>query len=185
MPLTITSQTGEFISLDEVKEHLNIAPSVTDHDTELVLIASAAQELVEGIVGPVLHREVVQVDRSLTSSVVLSSAPVVSITSVAYDSVAYLSPVTVDAEAGIVSGLSGGDNATITYVAGRAECPDAIRLAALIVAAHLWRTQLGNAPSGALPQSDDFPQGPFGVGFAIPSRAMDLLSPYALTTGVA
>lgn len=183
MPLTITSDTEEFITLDEVKAHLNIAGA--DEDAELLVFARAAQELVEGIVGPVRWRTVEQAAPAGATFAVLSVAPVVSVTSVSYSGVTYLEPVTLDLEAGVLTGLTGGSDGTIVYVAGRSVCPDAIRLAALIITAHLWRTQLGNAPSGALPQGDDFQQGPFGVGYAIPSRAMDLLAPHAMTTGVA
>lgn len=182
MPLTITSTTTEFVTLDEVKAHLNVTGA--NNDSEIDLVSKAAQELVEGIVGPVRWRSVEQSAPVGSTLAVLSVAPVVSVTSVSYSGVTYLEPVTLDLDAGVLTGLTGGSDGTIVYVAGRAQCPDAIRLAALIIAGHLWRTQLGSAPSGALPVDDESQQPP-GLGFAIPSRALDLLAPYMLPGGFA
>jgi hypothetical protein len=65
----------------------------------------------------------------------------------------------------------------VDYTTGYVPTPAAIRLAVLIVAAHLWETQRGTA---ALPQPgfDQVPTMAGGAGFAFPNRAKELLADY-------
>lgn len=185
MPVPITDETSEFVTLAEVKRHLNIDTDDASQDMELDLIRGAAQEHVESLIGPVLHRTVTQVAPTSADGVaVLNTLPVVSVTGVTGSGGA-LTGYALNASAGTVSAVWSSVPVTVTYRAGRDSCPDAVRLATLIVAAHLWQTQLGNAPS-ALPDDglQDF-QPAFGVGFAMPARAAELLAPYLLLPGVA
>lgn len=180
MPLTITDATTEFVTLDEVKRHANITSAA--HDVELEMIKGAAQDAVEGLIGPVLWRTVSATARASGGGAVLNVMPIVSLTSATVGGASVAA--TLDAAAGMLTGLGYVDGVSVEYVAGRTSCPDAVRLATLIIAAHLWRTQQGNSPS-ALPVDDELPSETFGVGYSIPRRAEDLLAPYLLLPGVA
>jgi len=77
----------------------------------------------------------------------------------------------------------------VSYTAGLAvTSPAAATLAAKIIVAHLWDTQRGR--SGGRGPSANSEYGSIntiapGFGFAIPNRALELLSPYAPETGLA
>lgn len=183
MALQLTSTSTEWVSLPEVKDFANITTSTSDD--EIDLIREAAQDVVEGIVGPVLWRNVTETVTVIGGIVVLTHRPVISFTSL---TTADGSPVTytaASATAGVLSRIRIGGirDLTATYVAGRTTVPAAIRVATLIIAAHLWQTQLGSAPTTQL--QDNFAAEPtVGVGYAIPNRAVDLLAPYLLLPGV-
>lgn len=181
MPIELGSSDTQFITLGEVKAHANIPSSQTSHDVELDMIRGSAEEVVQGLIGPVLWRTVVEVVRPRSGAAILSTLPVQSVTSVVNDG-AVVSGYTLNGRAGLVEGVETRSALTVTYVAGRAVVPDAVRLAALIIAGHLWQTQRSGAPS-ALP-SQDFDV-PMGLGFAIPARALDLLQPYLLPPAIA
>jgi hypothetical protein len=75
---------------------------------------------------------------------------------------------------------------TVTYTSGRADLPAAIRLAVLIIAEHLFETQrrpgfTHRRPAG-FGGADGIPDAtnPVGTGYAIPSRAQELLQPYMM-----
>lgn len=182
MPLAITATSTEFITLDEVKRHANLSLSGAANDLELSLIKGAAEEHVQSLIGAVLHRSVTETVRAVDGRVLFNQAPVLSVQSLTLSgqAVAY----TLDSS-GMLSGVRAYGDLTATYTVGRASAPDAVRLAALIIAEHLWQTQRGNAPS-ALPATDTgFAEPTFGVGFAIPNRALELLGPYLLPPGIA
>lgn len=174
MPLTLTATSTEFVALPEVKAHANVTSSVAD--IELEMMRGAAQDVVEGLVGPVLHRVVTETVTARSGVVVLRVAPVVSLTTVT--PVPSVLPV-LDGPTGILRGVVG--TVDVAYVAGRTSVPDAIRLATLIIAGHLWETQRGSSPT-ALQEEDPAPA---GIGYAIPNRALDLLGPYLLPPAVA
>ena len=180
MPVTIGENDTQVVSLDELKDHLNIDSS--RDDGELMLTLGAAVEAVEGIIGPILHREVTEPARTWTGTLALQQSPVVSVTTLTASD----SPVTysLDTATGILRDVASTAALSVTYVAGRTVVPDAVRLAILIIAGHLWKTQLGSAPSTSLQGVEDFAPD-LGLGYAIPSRAQDLLAPYALPPTVA
>lgn len=181
MGLTIDATATQYVTLDELKTHLNITSS--RDDAELFMTLSAAVDAVEGIVGPILHRTVTEQVAARCGVVVLGQYPVVSVTSLLSNE----TPVeyVLDVESGLLSDVTQYGASTVTYVAGRTVVPDAIRLATLIVAGHLWQIQKGAAsPSGGLQGDDELTITP-GVGYAIPSRAQDLLTPYATAPTVA
>lgn len=179
MPLTITADSQEFITLAEVKAQANVTG--TTHDAELDLFRGAAQEAVEGLIGPVLHRPVTETVWSGSyagTTVVLRHWPVLSVDTVTSGGVAVeFSP---NPAAGIVW-VHGFGQVTITYTVGREVVPDSVRVAALIIAAHLWSTQRGIAPSPLAP--DDGAPAP-GMAYSIPNRATDLLRPFLLPSAV-
>jgi hypothetical protein len=98
--------------------------------------------------------------------------------------------LTLDATAGTVALLDGGyfpaGSYMVTYTAGRAAVPPTIKLAALILLQHLWRTQYGatRVPVGGADDwsvTDPVP----GFGYAVPNRVLQLLEPFKLPPGVA
>jgi hypothetical protein len=178
--LTLTADSIEWVTLDEVKAHLNVTSATSNE--ELILVQQAAQGAVEGIIGPVLWRAVTEdVTSSWRGVAVLSMAPVVSVTSLT--SSGYAATYTLNTTIGTLTGVSHTGALVATYVAGRATVSDDIRYATLIIAAHLWETQRGNAPTPGF--NEEAFGGTPGVGYAIPNRAQDLLAPHRLAAGIA
>lgn len=172
-------------TIDDLKAHANI--TTNDDDAELADMLDAAVDVVEGIVGPLGGTSVTEVHRGVRSDcLVLRRMPVESLTAISSrswgsESALTLADYELDADTGIVRSVYGygfcGDY-VVTYTAGRTVLPAAIRLAVLVIAAHLWQTQRGPSPVGPLAEPDDTFGTP-GAGFAIPNRARELLGPYA------
>lgn len=179
--MPIISSTTQFITLDEVKAQANVPLTDASHDAELTRFQLAAQEHVESLVGPVVPRAVTETARASGGMVILSRPPVVSVESLTSNGQAVT--YTLNSGAGLLTGVTAGGELSVSYTAGRSPIPEAIRVAALIIAEHLWKTQLGNVPS-ALP-TEEFTTAPFGLGYAIPNRAIELLAPYLLAPGIA
>ena len=202
MPLTIDATTTQFITTSDVIRQANIQnPSPADTQ-ELDLYREAAQDVVESIVGPVLWRTVTEnlpvlgPDQRLTGlnmlavgQVSLTYRPVVSITSMTSAGSPGGVTYTLDPTNGILTGVGPWPwvmdrYVTVTYVAGRTSCPAAIRLAALIIAVHNWQTQLGNsapASQGAFDNDQRLDVAEFMSGYAIPNRAIELLTPFRIS----
>lgn len=180
------------VSLAEVKKHLNIDD--TDSDDELRFYMDAATEMVEGMVGPVARRIVTETVTGRDGELILNHAPAISLTTVestqgwtgTYDTAG----MHLDGPSGIVrygaTGLTWSYPVSVTYVAGRVIVPAAIRLATLIILAHMWETQRGgDSPASLLAGGDQDPGFSPGFGFAVPNRAKELLAPYMLAPSVA
>lgn len=175
-------------NLADLKAHLNISSST--NDDELADILDAAIELVENIVGPLEADGVTEIHSRVSSDVlVLRSMPAADLTSISFRAGLSTTPLTLsdfelDSTAGIVRVVTGsgfyGDY-VVEYTAGFDTLPASVRLATLIIAAHLWETQRGMSPSALALQPDVDQAVPQGVGYAIPSRAEALLEPYRLT----
>lgn len=179
MALTINATTTEWISVDEVKRHANISSSAFDE--ELELMRDAAQDAVEGLIGPVLWRTVTQRIDAASSTLVLNTLPVVSVTSLTLAG----SPATFTlVDGGMLEDVQVRGTTVATYVAGRTQVPGAVRMAALIIAGHLWETQKANNATPGMQDDFDAPT-TTGLGYAIPNRAADLLAPYLLLPGIA
>lgn len=175
----------------DLKKHINIPADVTADDAELGEVLDAAVELVASMVGPLESGAVTEVHRGVDSRLlVLRQMPATSLTSVSLryatgeTSALTLSDFDLDTEAGIVRLVSGGWLAgtyVVVYDAGRATLPASVRLAVLIVAAHLWETQ--RVPGVNRFGSPDEPS--VSRGYAIPNRAAELLAPYRTSVGLA
>lgn len=184
MPLPITAETTEFITLAEVKAHANIPTSDTSHDSELALFQGTAQEHVESLIGPVLHQSMTESVKAFNGTVVLSKAPVVSVESFTSSGVA-VTDYTLSKGSGLLTGVTASGDLSVSYTAGRASAPDTVRTATLIIAEHLWKTQLGNQPTTGVYPAEDELNVSAGFGYAIPNRALELLRPYMLAPAVA
>ncbi|MEU0716837.1 head-tail connector protein [Streptomyces lavendulocolor] len=178
-------------SLAEAKRHLNLTD--TTQDDEVRAWVDTATEAVEWFVGPVVPRTVTEDHRfAHASSIVLRQTPVLEVATVEpilTGGTSYLpADLTPPAASGVVQLLSGGiltGPLRVTYTAGRRVVPPSIRSAALIILQHLWRTQ--QRPSRPQYGTGDFDvTEPIpGLGYAIPHRAAQLLSPHQLPPGVA
>lgn len=178
----------DIVTLAEAKTHLNITDSSSD--AELAGFIGAATQPVEDVVGPVVQRTVTEVFDGGRASVLLTSRPVSSITSVT-DTGATISSTsyTFNAASGVLTQIAGPSplpflvgvqSVSVTYVAGRvantaavaSSAYGAIRMAALIIVQHLWETQ---RPAAAGPFSQGVDDYDPRYSFSIPRRATELL----------
>lgn len=74
-------------------------------------------------------------------------------------------------------------NIVITYNAGPATPPANVKLAARIILAHLWQSDVGPSADFGNPADEDVLMTP--AGFAIPRRAVELLRPTPAMPGFA
>ncbi|MEV8245033.1 hypothetical protein AB0R01_14825 [Streptomyces rochei] len=178
------------VTLEEAKRQLGLRPNEpSPDDVELQLYVDALPKVIEGYVGVVEQRQVTDLlpgsgggRGRRRQALALLHPPVVSVTSLAGGGYTYpTDSLTVDALSGIVTRSDGStfpdETFTVTYTAGRAEVPPNIKLAALMLLQHLWRTQRP-ARSGALAGGgDDYSvQNPIpGMGYAVPNRVLELL----------
>lgn len=172
------------MSLRDGKQQLNLPLTSTTHDEELRGFIAAVTDAVEFFTGPVAVRtysERIDGDRPM---LVLSHAPVVSVTSITAILTAGTSylPADVDVESGtgVVQRLTGGwftgGPWRVTYKAGRPISKGGIQKASHLILQHMWRTQRG--PTSAVRSrgavDDDTTYVP-GLGYSIPNRALELL----------
>ncbi|MGW2533500.1 head-tail connector protein [Streptomyces sp. NPDC001499] len=178
------------LTLDEAKAQLNIR--TTASDVELQMYIDALTSAIEGYVGVVEEREVTETVTGQGPAVVLLQTPVLTVTS--------LNPVqtggtAVDVARLHVDGPSGvlayADRTafscgpwTAVYTAGRATVPPTIKLAALLLLQHLWRTK--NGPARGATGADDYAvtEPVPGFGYAVPNRVLELLEPFKLPPGI-
>lgn len=169
---------SQVVSLAEVRAHLNITTKT--NDSELIALVGAAVEVIGDYVGTPLVPTSVTETLPRGSTLILGSSNVRSLTSVTQDGTAVTAYTL--APGGLLTTTNGyygyGGTVTVTYVAGFARLPAAVRHAVLIVVGRLWETQRGNAPS-ALPSSD-FADSGFSTGGLplLPPLAVTLLQPY-------
>lgn len=180
-------QHRSIISLEEARAHLN--EQSTLQDEEIRSFMETATQVVEGIVGPCIPKTVIDYRVRSGSYQLLLPPPVTSVTSVTsvrYPSTTWTTGLDIDKEAGIVSLLSGAPFTlgpwNVTYTAGRPTTlgPN-IRQAAKEMLWHLWTTQRGATADSTTPDLLDVAQfessAPFGAGFSIPHRVLELLEP--------
>lgn len=193
-----------FITVSDVKAQLNISDS--NSDAELSDYVDAACDEVEQWVGPMLPLTVTgefvdlmgrtiynELTTAGTRAFVLRHRPVQSIQAV---SSAIISGVTydpgdfiIDTATGIVRRKDGGTifgPLTVDYTAGYVTpggtAPAWARLAAKIIAQHLWRTQ--RAAVAAPSQMGDVTAVVPGFGFAVPNMAAELMESHRLVPAV-
>lgn len=180
---------GDFISLADAKRHL-VKTDTTD-DGELAGFISAACSMIVDRIGPVSpssRTDTVHVRHWRANTIVLDASPVVSVTSV---TVRGATPVTIpeadpdegvdgwelDAGAGVLTHTRRWPHGTIqiAYRAGRTPLPGNIRLAALELTSHMWRSMKLNATGGrpGLSGVDEVVMP--GAAYALPFRVRELL----------
>jgi hypothetical protein len=182
----------ELIGLDEAKDYLNISLDNHVHDDEVSSFIRTLVPAVEFFAGPV---EPKTVRRSAHGyfEVVLSPAPIIEITSVnSYGGPIDPALLTVDAELGIVYYT---DLVTVfprgrldfTFVVGRRIIPENIGHGAKVILDHLWQTQRGRGRSTTTVRRSSADDTTFvpGLGYSVPNRAIEMLKPSSLRTGLA
>lgn len=168
----------DIITLQQAKLQLNITSAT--HDTEIEDYVSAATAMVEDAVGPVVPRDIIEVQHG-GRLLVLHRPPVIDLLTlvpVLIGGVSYTpADLDVDADTGIVRRLDGGGFVgplRVTYEAGRDPVPGNMNLATRIIVGHLWVTQRGAGNPGMRSEDELVPS---GLGYAVPRRAMELLAP--------
>lgn len=177
------------VNLSELLLHLNMTTASSSDQIELATHLEAAVGIVEGEVGPMVPRAVTERVYSPTGTLVLRTGNVLELSAVESVGNGIVAPIgaavpvdlaTIDADGGLLYGTVPGSY-RVTYTAGYDPVPAALRLAVLIVAAHLWDTQRGR---GARPRTVAIGQGggdqqvSVPMGFLVPNRALELMAPY-------
>lgn len=167
------------VSLAQAKTHLNIDAGITTFDAELTDYLDSADAVVEQYVGPVAARAVTE-DVGSGYVLVLAEKPVISLTSIVptpgLGGTTYLLADFEVITPGRVRRLDGGiirGPQRVTYQAGYSTIPANYRLAAQIVIGHLWSTQRGGGATNVDGEETQFIT---GLGFAVPRRAVQLLT---------
>jgi hypothetical protein len=171
------------VSLADARAQLNMGPAETADDEELRGFIGAATGAVERALGRAVVRRTVVERHDFCGSVsdlLLRQVPVLSLASVvsADGSMTWSIPnLRVDNATGLVT-VTAGTSFTgaldATYQAGYAIIPDNYRLAGQIIIQHLWETQRGTM--GVQLGGGDVDMALASRGFAIPRRALELLS---------
>ncbi|MEU2143618.1 head-tail connector protein [Streptomyces globisporus] len=178
------------LTLAEAKAQLDIATDTEDQELQRFIDGITAP--IERYVGPVVTREVSENIEGRSDSMCLTHIPAVALVSVAPmlgGQALDTSTLVLDGPMGMVwrkGGTFAGTRWTVAYTAGRGtEVPPTIKLAALLLLQHLWRTQYGAARGGGGADDYSVTEPIPGFGYAVPNRVLELLEPYKLPPGVA
>lgn len=193
--------TPAAVTLEVFKDHLNIPAGNTQDDAEVTrtLIAATSAAEGRGRVGPIIARAFDHRAASTGGVVVLPKRPLVSIDAVVGTrggQSLVAADLGVDKLAGIVEYRDGRGIPSgafdFTYTAGWftsvAEVDEDVALAVCIIGKHLWETQRGRqSRPGILGNTSTAQADPDRVplGYALPNRAQQLLTPYVSALGVA
>lgn len=178
---TVTASRALVASIEEFKAHLNRTD--TADDLELRSHLTAATDWVEDTIGgPVSPTSFTETHYQVVDAIVPRRRPLISVTSItpylgtALTTDAYRA----DTDLGvIVLRWTTSTEYTLVYRAGLTTIPERVKLAGLMVAAHLWETQNGFAGRR---NTDDLFQ--TGLGYAIPRRAQQMIE-HSVFGGVA
>lgn len=181
------------LTLAQAKAHTNISGSASD--AELQMYVDAVTDVVEAALGgPVEQRtitetvDVVDGGRALALGKRFATA-VTAITAngatVSTSDVVVAGGSVLRRRAGLAFSPS-SDPVVVVYTAGLAapgSAPAALTLAAAVIVGHLWEAQRGQLAAGP---GDDYAGGNAtpGLGYAVPNRALELMSPWAPETGL-
>lgn len=183
----IITQPANFVTLDEAKKHLKKTGTADDGD--LPGFITAAEAMIVDRIGQVAAVTAVEDLDGNLRELALTHQPVISITSV--QELPGLTTVPEGDEGANVDGwvfsnLFGvlrhtvvfPNRIRITYQAGRDPIPGNIRLAALELTAHLWRSQRGETNTRpSFGGADEYPltAGLPAAHYALPIRVRELL----------
>lgn len=195
----VSATPASIISLDEARAALNWPDTDTDNNEELRSFLDAATEVVEDLVGPVVTRTYTEQHTSGGGAIALNHYPVLAVSSfVEYTPAAITwtkadnpaaavgNQFTINTANGVIRarwGASFAGECWVTYTAGRAVTPPAIREACVeIVKARWQQSQQGNArPDLGGVQIT----GVSGKTYVVPYLAEALLKPYMQAGGFA
>jgi hypothetical protein len=182
----------EMLGLDEAKDYLNISLDNHVHDDEIGGFIRTLVPAVEYFAGPVEPKTYRRTVHGYFE-VVLSPAPIIEITSVnSYGAAIDPLLLTVDSELGIVyysdlRTVFPRGRLDFTFVAGRRIIPENISHGAKVILDHLWQTQRGRGRSTTTVRRSSADDTTFvpGLGYSVPNRAIEMLKPSSLRTGLA
>jgi hypothetical protein len=182
-------------SLADAKAQLNYPSTVADDDDELRGMIEATTRIVEHFAGAVTRRTVTEESRGGAPALLLQVTPVIAVTAIApvqsNQLEADVAGLVVDTATGIVRRVDGTafppGPYRVTYTAGRSVPSANLTLAGRIILQHLWRTQRAGRRGALAGGGDDYSvTEPIpGLGYAVPNRALELLAPDQLPSGVA
>lgn len=170
------------LTLDEAKTALEI--TTTKYDVELPEYIAAAEECVNFLCGPSEPVTITET-RYGSGEIALSTCPIISVESISGQAwgPSNMSQLWINNTAGTVRARTlsypiRDDYYEVTYTAGRESVPLSIKQGVRIILKHQWETRRGiNTRNPGMGGSDDTAMLP-GLGYAIPNRALQILSPY-------
>lgn len=174
-------------SLSSAKEHLKLDPADTTYDEDVRDHVDALTDVVEDIVGAVVRRTVTETHSGHCATVLIPRVrPVLSVTSVTVDGT-LLDPAEYSlSDTGLLTRAAGDwgygvNNVDLVYVAGRTAVPGSIRNAAKELLRINWRPRQGGnySPFDGGRGDTQEPQGEWRLGFYLPNRVMQQLTPKA------
>lgn len=171
------------VSLSSVLNHLNLTQS--DNDGKVQDFIDSAEAAIVERTGPLeLVQKTERVRGGGRTVLPLRVSPAASLTSVTpVDGTALnLSDLYLDKESALVtyeSGAAFGFRAyDVVYMAGRATCPDDLKLAVKELVRHLWQTQRGPTARPGSSQSESTSNTIPGAAYIFPFRVEQLVSPH-------
>jgi hypothetical protein len=186
-----SATAGGLVGLRDVKERLGIERDIVDDDEQLRRMIVSASQLVEAETR-VWHRCTVSELLHPGRVLVLSSLPVVSVTSLAQVGSDPIDATSFQADAaGVLAPLYGvwpwagwpnSNQVLVTYEAGEEVVPAAVQEAVLVTVDEMWSAQRGPAN---LPLADDEASFEATVGYALPAAAQKMLEPWRALPGIA
>jgi hypothetical protein len=181
------------LPLQDAKDALNIAQSVTSSDSEIAAYVATIQSNLERATGgPLVNRTITAERAEMMSNqtvILVRQRPLVSVTSIASASggaIDISAGLDLDYNAGLIRRKLGLPfygpffqwlpGCYVTYVAGwGVSVPATFNIVARIILQNLWETQHGPASRPSMGATADMVTPP-GFGFAIPNQAAELLN---------
>jgi hypothetical protein len=179
---------GTSITLDELKQHLQMDLTKTTNDVELLRFLRAAEKAIGHRTGPLVPEQRVEKHDGGVRVILLRCPVAISLISVTYadGTSSTLSDYDLDTEIGLLGwnfGTRGWFNGgkrqvTVTYMAGFSEVPEDLKQAVKELVRHLWETQRPVATSRTrTAASIDVTPNP-GSYTSWPPRVQELVAPY-------
>jgi hypothetical protein len=170
------------LDLEDAKVFLKITGN--DDDTEIQSVIDAAEAALGHLIGPLSSTAVTERVFGGSGALVLSTLPVISLTSVTPygGSALTLSDLTLTSSGTVeyVNGGAFGRGAyTVVYQAGRASLAADLLQADRELVRHLWATQRGSSNTRPRPAGDLSNTLP-GAAYTFPIRVEQLIAPYRL-----
>lgn len=169
------------LALTDVKAYLAITSGT--HDVVLQGFIDAAEAAIGSKCGPLGPIDVVQQVAASAGTIMLSTFPVLTLTSIAPaggGAALSLSAVTLDGPSGVVSGVSSGTY-VVAYSAGRATnaVPADLLMGTKELVRHLWDTQRGPTKRPGSTSESTANTIP-GAAYMMPFRVSELIAPHLL-----
>lgn len=171
------------LTLAEAKAQLSIRTDASD--AELQMYIDALTNVIESYIGPVEEQNVTETVTGQGAAVVLLQTPVLTLTSLTPiepgGAAVDVTRLHVDSASGVVAYADHSQFScgpwTAVYAAGYPGLPPNIKLAALLLLQHLWRTKNGAARGGGSADDYSVTEPVPGFGYAVPNRVLELLGP--------